>query len=220
MAIKIGFYEKAAAGIVLLSFIIGIMLYPSMPDMMASHWDAAGQVNGYIPKLWGLFLMPVIATILFGLFIVIPEIDPLKDNIRKFRKQFDMFVLVLMVFLLYVYLLTIGWNFGVRFGMLQALSPALALMFYYAGRLMEMSERNWFIGMRTPWTMSSDRVWHETNRLGGKLMRASGIIALFGVAFPDFAFALVLVPVLATALFSMVYSYVLYTKEKRKRRKR
>lgn len=214
---KIGRNEWVAIGIVLLSFIIGLMLYSSMPDMMASHWNAAGQVNDYVPKLWGLFLMPVISAIVLGLFLIIPVIDPLAENIKKFRKQFDMFVVLMMVFLLYVYLLTIGWNSGVRFGMLQALSPALALLFYYTGRLVEMSKRNWFIGIRTPWTLSSDKIWKETNQIGGKLMRASGIIALFGVAFPDFAIVLVLAPILATAIFAVVYSYVLYSKKNKSR---
>ena len=218
MQINLGKYEKAAAGIVLLSVLIGIVLYPSMPDAMASHWDAAGQVNGYMPKFWGLFLMPIISTMLLGLFIAIPKIDPLAKNIRKFRKQFDMFVLLMMMFMLYIYLLTIGWNFGVRFGMTQALAPALALLFYYMGAMMEESKRNWFIGIRTPWTMSSDRVWGETNRLGGKLMKAAGVVALFGVVFPDFAFTLILAPVIAFAIFSVVYSYVIFKKQSKRKR--
>jgi uncharacterized membrane protein len=218
MQIKLGRYEKAAAGIVLLSVLIGIVLYPSMPELMASHWDAAGQVDGYMPKFWGLFLMPIISAIILGLFIAIPKIDPLARNIRKFRKQFDMFVLLMMMFMLYIYLLTIGWNFGVRFGMTQALAPALALLFYYTGAMMEESKRNWFIGIRTPWTMSSDRVWGETNRLGGKLMRAAGVVALLGVVFPDFAFTLILAPVIAFAVFSVVYSYVIFKKQSRRRR--
>jgi uncharacterized membrane protein len=218
MNIRLGFYQKAATGIVLLSVIIGVMLYPSMPDMMASHWNAAGQVDGTMPKFWGLFLMPIISAILLGLFIAIPKIDPLAKNIRKFRKQFDMFVLLIMLFMIYVYLLTIGWNFGVRFGMAQALSPALALLFYYTGAMMEESKRNWFIGIRTPWTMSSDKVWDETNRLGGKLMKAAGVVALFGVVFPDFAFTLILAPVIAFAIFSVVYSYVIFKKQSKRKR--
>jgi uncharacterized membrane protein len=218
MGIRLGFYEKAAAGIVLLSVLIGIVLYPSMPDMMASHWNAAGEVNGTMPKFWGLFLMPIISAMLLGLFMIIPKIDPLAKNIKKFRKQFDMFVLLLMLFMLYIYLLTIGWNFGVRFGMTQALAPALALLFYYTGAMMMKSKRNWFVGIRTPWTMSSDRVWNETNRLGGKLMKAAGVVALFGVVFPDFAFVLILAPVLAFAVFSVVYSYVIFKRQSRRRR--
>jgi len=218
MQIKLGRYEKAAAGIVLLSILIGIVLYPSMPELMASHWNAAGQVDGYMSKFWGLFLMPIISAILLGLFIAIPMIDPLAKNIKKFRKQFDMFVLLMMMFMLYIYILTIGWNFGVKFGMTQALAPALALLFYYMGAMMEESKRNWFIGIRTPWTMSSDRVWNETNRLGGKLMKAAGVVALFGVVFPDFAFMLILAPVIAFAVFSVVYSYVIFKKQSKRKR--
>ncbi len=63
----------------------------------------------------------------------------------------------------------------------NAMLPAgIGLLFYYIGVLMENAERNWFIGIRTPWTLSSDRVWRQTNRLGGRLFRAAGIAAMLG----------------------------------------
>ena len=87
--------------LILASFLLGAYLYPIMPERMASHWDASGSVNGYMSKLWGLFLMPVISTVLFLAFLVIPKIDPLKENIAKFRAYFDLFILLLFGFLFY-----------------------------------------------------------------------------------------------------------------------
>ena len=81
-------------GIVLASFIIGIYFYPQMPERMASHWNIKGEVNGYLPKFWGLFLMPFISLCIFLLSIAIPKIDPLKYNIDKFRKYYDWFVIL------------------------------------------------------------------------------------------------------------------------------
>jgi uncharacterized membrane protein len=76
-------------GIILLSFAIGIYYYPQMPEKLASHWNAQGQVNGYMSKFWGLFLMPIISMGMLLLFILIPRIDPLKSNIQEFRKYYD-----------------------------------------------------------------------------------------------------------------------------------
>ena len=78
----------------LLTFIVTIALYPVMPDMIPSHWNAAGQVNGYMSKLWGLFLIPVIMAGFVALFVLLPRIDPLKKNYDKFRRYYEGFILV------------------------------------------------------------------------------------------------------------------------------
>ncbi|MCK5176311.1 MAG: SdpI family protein, partial [Candidatus Aenigmarchaeota archaeon] len=148
--------------ILLLSFAIGIYIYPQMPDKMASHWNAQGQVDGYMSKFWGVFLMPTISVGLLLLFLLIPKIDPLKANIEKFRKYYDDFIVMMIAFLFYVYLLTLVWNSGFVFNMTQFLTPASGLMFYYIGILTQNAKRNWFIGIRTPWTLSSENVWNKT----------------------------------------------------------
>jgi uncharacterized membrane protein len=129
--------------LIVASFLLGAYLYPQMPERMASHWDASSSVNGYVPKLWGLFLMPIISTILFLAFLVIPRIDPLKENIAKFRSYFDLFILMLFGFLFYLYLLTMLWNLGFRFNIIQLMAPAFGLLIYYAGVLTENAKQNW-----------------------------------------------------------------------------
>ncbi|MCD6528067.1 SdpI family protein [bacterium] len=101
--------------------------------------------------------------------MIIPKIDPLKKNLEKFRNYFERFFILLFLFLFYLYLLTIFWNLGLRFYIGQAMIPALAILFYYCGVLLEKAKRNWFIGIRTPWTLSSDEVWDKTHQLGGRL---------------------------------------------------
>lgn len=198
--------------IILASFIIGIWLYPDMPEQMPSHWNAAGQVDGYMPRFWGLFLMPFISVGLLLLFMAIPRIDPLKRNIEKFRKYFDSFVVLIIAFLFYIYLLTLAWALGYRFNMMYMMLPALGFLFYYIGILMEHVKRNWFIGIRTPWTLSSDRVWEKTHKLGGKLFKIAGVIAVIGILFGEHAIWFVLVPVIAVAVYLIVYSYLEYQK--------
>jgi uncharacterized membrane protein len=117
--------------------------------------------------------------------------------------------------MLYLYLLTIFWNIGFRFSIVFMLSPAFAILFYYAGILTENAKRNWFIGIRTPWTMSSDKVWDKTHKLGGMLFKVSGILALFGLLLPDYAFLLVVIPVVLVAIYTVVYSYFEYQKIKK-----
>ena len=199
--------------LILASFVLGAYLYPIMPERMASHWDASGSVNGYMSKLWGLFLMPVISTVLFLAFLVIPRVDPLKENIVKFRAYFDLFILLLFGFLFYIYVLSILWNLGYRFNIIQLMAPAIGLLIFYVGVLTENAKQNWFIGVRTPWTLSSVRVWNKTNRLAGKLFKAAGILAMLGAAFPEHAIWFILGPVILAGVYPIIYSYQEYQRE-------
>jgi len=201
--------------IILVSFGVGVYFYPLMPERIVSHWNSNGQVNGYTSKFWGLFLMPIISTIMFLLFLLIPKIDPFKANVDKFRKYFDRFILAIIIFFFYVYILTIFWHLGYRFNFVGFLIPALSLLFYCAGILIQNAKRNWFIGIRTPWTLSSDDVWDKTHQLGGKLFKAAGIITLLGILFQTLAIYFVLIPILCFSLYLIIYSYLEYQKESR-----
>jgi uncharacterized membrane protein len=201
-----------AALIVLASFLISAYFYPVLPDEIASHWDASGNVNGYMPRFWGLFLVPMISSGILLLFLAIPKIDPLKQNIKKFRGDFDNFIIIIMLFMLFVHILTILWNIGIFIGVGQILSPAFGILLYYSGVLIEKSKRNWFIGIRTPWTLSSDKVWDKTAILGGKLFKIAGIISLFGLIFTDLFVFFVLVPIILFTFYLFVYSYLEYKK--------
>ena len=207
--------EAIVLGIILVSFVIGIYFYPKMSERMASHWNAKGQVDGYISKFWGLFLIPIISVGLLLLFQLIPKIDPLKMNIDEFREYFDNFIIVLLLFLLYIYILTILWNLGRRFDMGQALAPSMGLLFYYSGILVEHSKKNWFIGIRTPWTLSSERVWDKTHRVGGKLFKVAGVIAFFGVFTKRYAILIIAVPIILVSVYTVIYSYLEYQKEQK-----
>ncbi len=164
--------------------------------------------------------MPVLSIFLFAMFLIIPNLDPLKKNIEQFREYFDSFIVILMFFLFYIHVITNLWNLGIFFDMGQLLSPALGVLFFYIGILMENSKRNWFIGIRTPWTLSNEKVWDKTHKLGGKLFKISGIFAFFGLLFPKDAMLLILVPILLAALFSIIYSYFAYQKEMKKSKKK
>jgi uncharacterized membrane protein len=204
--------EIAILGIIVVSFCFGIYLYPKMPETMASHWNIEAEVDGYISKFWGLFLMPFILIGLWLLFILIPRIDPLKANIEKFRKYFDGFIILITLFFLYFYFLTILWNFGLRFNMGKLLIPALGILFYYCGILIENAKRNWFIGIRTPWTMSSEEVWDKTHRIGGRLFKIAGVITFLGILFSKYTFFFTIIPVSLVTIYTVIYSYFEYQK--------
>src|SRR5574339_1044875 len=157
----------------------GLLLWNRLPDPMASHWNVNDQVNGYMSRFWGVFLLPLITLGMFVLFLVVPAIDPLKANIAQFRDAFNLFIVLMVAFMAYVYGLTLAWNLGYTgFRMSGAMLPALGLLFIFIGFILRQAKRNFFIGIRTPWTLSSDRVWEETHRLGAVLFMISGALAV------------------------------------------
>jgi uncharacterized membrane protein len=208
--------EKLALILVILSFILAFYLYPQMPEKMASHWNIEGEVDSYLPKFWVSFLMPFLSFFLFLIFLAVPRIDPLKKNIEKFRNYFDVFVILLILFLLYIYSLTIFWNLGLRFNFVQVIVPAFSFLFFYLGVLVEKAKRNWFIGIRTPWTLSNEKVWNKTHKLGGKLIKIASLISLIGILFEEFAFYFLILPILFACFYLIVYSYFEYKKIRKK----
>jgi uncharacterized membrane protein len=205
-----------AIGIIAASLIVSAYFYPHIPDMMPAHWNFEGEVDSYMPKIMGLLLMPVISFAMLLLFIAIPGIDPLKKNLEKFRGYYDGFVVILMVFLFYLHLLVIYWNFNPVLNVVQFLSPAIGLLFYYMGILIKNARMNWFVGIKTPWTLSNEKVWNRTHKRGGKLFRISGLLAIVGALFSGYAFYFILVPVVLSAAYLVAYSYFEYQKETRK----
>ncbi|MBL7160185.1 MAG: SdpI family protein [Candidatus Aenigmarchaeota archaeon] len=201
--------------LIIISLIIAVYLYPQMPDKVASHWNASGNVDGYMGKFWGLFLMPIVSAAILLLFLFIPKIDPLKKNIEKFRTYFDNFILLIIGFLFYIYLLTLAWNLGYTYSMNIMILPAVAALFYYISILMEKAKRNWFVGIRTPWTLSSDKVWNKTHKLGSKLFKILAVVYLLTIFFHDYMVFLILIPTFAVTIYLIVYSYLEYRKQKK-----
>lgn len=205
--------EIAGIAIILLSFAVSLWFWPQMPDKMATHWGMQGQVNGYMPKFWGLFFMPLMQLVL-GLFLwVVPRIDPLKANITKFQKYYHGFIAILLLFLLAVHLQVLLWNMGAKIDPNRFIPVSLGVLLFYTGILTEKAQRNWLVGIRTPWTLSSERVWDKTHKLGGKLFKISGIIAFIGLLFPAHAFLFIVIPVILVTLYTYVYSFLEYRKE-------
>ncbi len=201
--------------LIALSLLAGVLLWNQLPDPMPSHWDANDHVNGYMPKVWGVFMIPLMAMGLLALFLIIPSIDPLKANIAQFRETFNLFITLIITFVFYVYGLTIVWSLGYQnFKMSAALLPFLGILFIFIGYLLRRAKRNFFIGIRTPWTLSSDSVWDKTHQVGSVLFMISGVFAFLGAFFGgETAFLLMLIPLIGSTLFLVVYSYILYRDE-------
>jgi uncharacterized membrane protein len=203
--------------LILLSLAIATYSYQKIEtEKIASHWNAQGEVDGYMSKFWGTFLFPLIIIAVYLIFLAIPKIDPLKTNIEKFRKHYNTFFLVLILFLLYVFILTILANLNYNLNMTMTIIPAIGILFFYIGTIMKKLKRNWFIGIRTPWTLSDDKVWQKTHALGATLFKIIGVILILTTfAPPKYLIYLILIPTIGSVIWLVIYSYLEYKKIKK-----
>jgi len=147
---------------------------------------------------------------ILGLFAVIPRIDPLRENIAEFRSYYDWFVVIFTIYMFVVHAGVVAFNLGYEFDFTYLILVAAAGLFYYSGVVLTHAKQNWFVGIRTPWTLSSEEVWARTHALGGRLFKLTAILTVVGLLFGNYALYFLLVPALLTAGGTIVYSYYLY----------
>ncbi len=204
-----------SVAIILLMIILNLLVYSKLPAQVASHWDAQGNVNGYMSKFWGVFLFPILALGMLVLFFVLPRFDPYKKSYGQFQEYYHLFIITIITFFFYIQILTILQNLGYLFNLVTAMLPGFAVLFFVIGMMIGKAQRNWFVGIRTPWTMSSERVWNKTHKLGGKLFKIGAVLSLLGMFFPSLGIFFFFVPLMLIAIFLVGYSYWEYHKEKR-----
>ncbi len=189
-----------------------IYFYFLLPEKVAIHWDIQGRANGFLSKFFGNFLFLGLFLLFAFIFWLIPKIDPLKDNIKKFIKEYNLIFLYLEAFLFLIYLYFLFWNLEFKFDIRIFVSLIFGLFFIAIGRALKNIKRNWFVGIKTPWTLSSDAVWQKTHYQGAKIFKVIGALSFFGIVLKKIAvFLIVFLPVLAT-VYLVVYSYFAYKK--------
>jgi uncharacterized membrane protein len=209
--------KRTLVVIVLLSLLglaASLWAYPRLPDQVPSHWNIAGEVDDTKQRDTIVYLLPGLGLVLGLLLLYIPYIDPLRANVERFRSTYNWFIVGMSLFFLFLHVLTILAGLGIRFNMTDMLIPAASAMVIGIGYVLERTKPNWFLGIRTPWTLSSSTVWDKTHRLGGLLFKLSGVTMLTGLLFSqEAAFFLLMGSILITTLVTIVYSYFAYRDE-------
>ena len=158
----------------------------------------------------GRALLPLITAGLAVLLFAIPSMDPLRANIERFGGAYNAFVVGFVAFMVYVYALTLAAGMGRQFNMTQMLLPAMGLLFIGVGRMLRTARRNYFIGIRTPWTLASDEVWRATHALGARTFTVGGIVAIAAGFLGEAGLWLMMAVLIGAALVPVVYSYLLW----------
>ena len=194
----------------------GAALSPFLPAQGATHWNAQGQADGSSSRGFVIFFLPLmgLGTSLFILFL--PQIDPKRANIALFRSDYNLFVIFFLGFMGTIHMLSLAWNLGWQVNMIKAMVPIFAGLSYFIGHLMGKARQNWFIGIRTPWTLSSETVWNKTHQQAAFWYKVSAGVSLVGLLMPEgIAFIFVIAPLILVSLYAVGYSFVEYQREQK-----
>jgi uncharacterized membrane protein len=164
-------------------------------------------------KFWGVFLVPFLMLGFTALLTFIPRIDPKRANYAKFQDYYDGFILVFALFLLAVQMMILLWALGMPISPNILFPVLVGVLFFYIGILLDHTEPNWFVGIRTPWTLSSETVWRKTHKRGALAFKIAGVFMVSGILIPDYVIYLVLALGIGVAAYTVVYSYQEYQKE-------
>lgn len=195
--------------IVLLPFVYLAFIWNNLPDQVPLHWNMEGEIDRYGDK-WQLILIPLLLPLLiYILFSIVPKIDP-KGKIKNMGNKYNTLKTILTLFMSVLALIIIyiaqheslyNPNYIILF---------IGLLFAALGNYFKTLRANYFIGIKTPWTLENETVWKETHKLAGKMWMVGGImIILASLTLNERAnltlFAIITVII---TLIPVVYSYV------------
>jgi len=185
------------------------ILYGQLPDRIPIHFDINGNANQYGDKWYAVLLTPAICLLVWLVLLVVPRIDPKRDFYKTNAGTYWLVVNLIVLFLGVIHVMMLGLAAGWNISITQVICISIGLLFMALGNQFPRIQPNWFMGIRTPWTLSDEEVWKRTHRLGGRVFVIAGIIlAVAGILLPGPFAAVVMVPVLLiTVLIPVIYSY-------------
>ena len=200
--------------IVVAAFIVSAVVYPRLPATIPTHWDLSGQPNGWSSRFWGAWLIPVFLLGMWALVRVLPRIDPRGSNYAKFGGAFEAIIDTIMLFVLALHIVALRAALGHPVEMERILPIGIGVLLIVIGNLLPRARPNWFVGIRTPWTLSSDRVWEKTHRFGGRIFVAGGlIITIASFLWVQEAHVVLFAVMVLVASSVMIYSYLEWKRE-------
>ena len=201
-------------GFAILAGLASIWAYPQLPERIATHWNFAGQPNGYSSRAFAAWFIPAMIALMALLFQILPKIDPKRGNYEKFGDAYWLLANVLPLFLLCVHIVLLANGLGYPAPVGRLIPVGVGLLFIVLGNYLPRIQPNWFMGVRTPWTMSSDTVWRQTHRTAGWVFVTAGFVMLGGAVLPRIVYLpLLVVTIVLAPLIPIVQSYILWKRE-------
>ena len=200
--------------IILTPYLFVAYFWNKFPDQIATHFDMDGKPNDYSSKVAGLLLFPGINILMYFLFIILPKIDPSRKNYGLFQDKFKIIRMLLHALLSFITMVTVFYSLGYQFNLSYVLYYGLLAFFLVMGNYIGNVRHNYFIGVRTPWTLANESVWTSTHRFTAKVWVSGSLITMVVLPFlPSGKSGVVfMVFVALISVAPIVYSYLEFKK--------
>jgi uncharacterized membrane protein len=198
------------------ALVFSVAVYSRLPDDVPIHWGLSGTPDRFGSRLEGAFLMPLIMVVLFAVMQWYPSRDPRAANIAKFRGAYDSVVTASIAMLAVIHVAVLGVALGWQVDMTTVGLAGLGVLLVLIGNLLPLARSNFIFGIRTPWTLSSEQVWTRSHRVGGYSMVAAGVLTIVA-AFVGGALgpSIALTSLIVAGLVPVIYSYLIWNRERR-----
>lgn len=215
--IKLSFKtEWFSVVLIIISFISGIYFSQNFPSRVATHWGLNGQVDGYSGPLMAAFMLPLLMLVMYIVFLITPYLDPKKDQYAAFAGVYHKLKDLIIVFVFILYILTGVNGLGYTINISLYVPVMVGALFAIIGLLLKNVKMNWFMGIRTPWTMSSETVWEKTHKLSSRVFIFSGLLmAATVLVTTKFKIAFFIIAMAMIVFALPIYSYFLFLREKK-----
>lgn len=212
------FPPKTVLLIVAAMFVFSFIMYPRLPDIVPTHWGLTGEADGFSPKAFGAFFAPVLGLGIAFLFSISQRMDPKRDAYVNFQKSWLRMQIGIISFFAYLHVITVlaALNPSISSNVGTFITAGIGVLFILIGNSMGKLEQNWFVGLRTPWTLSDPEIWRKSQRLGGLMFVLGGIAILITALTIRTSLALFITFMATVACVTIIpigYSYYLARKK-------
>lgn len=199
--------------LILIPTIFSIVNWNNFPDSIPTHWDINGEIDSYSGK-WAVFLGPLIATGVYLLMLLLPKIDPRKKNYDLFTGAYWVIRIAIVMLMCILGMITDLVSLGYDLNVAMIIMLAVLGLFLLLGNQFGRIRPNYFVGIRTPWTLNNEEVWMKTHRLTGKIWVVASLLMIILIWFVPFKIFTVVfvVYMLALIITPLYYSYHLHKK--------
>ncbi len=197
--------------VILITWIVAFWYEPKLPEKIPTHWNIKGEVDGWTDKPWGVYMLPIISSITSLVLMLLPKIAPKGFKLDAAKSVYEIIVLVMAIFMLGVMVLTFEATLDKTIDVNQWIMVGIGALFVLIGNYLSKVPKNFFLGIRTPWTLASDEVWYKTHRMGSWWFIIAGLVTVLG-AFLQWPILVLIIVLTSAGLIPLIYSLVMYKK--------
>lgn len=191
-------------------FGVSAYFYDALPADVPIHWNSLGEIDGYASKMFGAFFAPALAGLMTVLFYVLRLIDPRRKNYESFANSWGFLQVGIIGFLAYLHFVTLYLTFNPEISIIPFILGGIGALFVLIGSLMHNLKQNYFVGIKTPWTLHDEKVWDKTHQFGGWCFSIAGFVMFIEGFVQFYLWPVFILAVVLAAVVPFVYSYLVY----------